>query len=72
MDEAMRQQENMEDDGEVWEDATVELDTGSFNYLVKISVKISLVSIVETGSHRLVLEEQMTFESIPSFLRVDL
>ena len=68
MEEAMRQQKEMEDEGETWEDATVDLDMVSFDY----PVNISLVPIVETRSHRLTLAGQVTFESLPRFLYVDL
>ena len=44
----MRQRKDVEDEGEVWEDATVDLDTVSFDY----PVNISLVPIMETRSHR--------------------
>lgn len=68
MEEAMQQRKDTEDEGEVWEDATVDLDTVSFDY----PVNISLVPIMETRTHRLTLAEQMTFESLPSFLYMDL
>ena len=68
MEEAMQQRKDTEDEGEVWEDATVDLDTVSFDY----PVNISLVPIMETRTHRLTLAEQMTFESLASFLYVDL
>ena len=64
----MRQRKDVEDEWEVWEDATVALDTVSFDY----PVNISLVPIMETRTHRLTLVEQMTFESLASFLYVDL
>ena len=68
MEEAMQQWKDTEDEGEVWEDATVDLDTVSFDY----PVNISLVPIMETRSNRLTLAEQMTFESFARFLYVDL
>ena len=64
----MQQRKDTEDEGEAWEDATVDLDTVSFDY----PVNISLVPIMETRTHRLTLAEQMTFESLASFLYVDL
>ena len=68
MEEAMNQKKDREDAGEDWEDGTVDLDTVSFEY----PVNISLVPVKESKSHRLTLAEQMTFESLTSFLYMDL
>ena len=68
MEEAMNQKKDREDEGEEWEDGTVDLDTVTFEY----PVNISLVPVKESKSHRLTLAEQMTFESLTSFLYMDL
>ena len=68
MEEAMNQKKDREDAGEDWEDGTVDLDTVSFEY----PVNISLVPVKESKSHCLTLAEQMTFESLTSFLYMDL
>ena len=68
MEEAMNQKKDREDEGEEWEDSTVDLDTVSFSY----PVNISLVPVKESKSRRLTLAEQMTFESLTSFLYMDL
>lgn len=68
IEEAMRQQKDVEDAGGVWEDGTVDLDTVSFEY----PVNISLVPVLDPQSRRLTMAEQMTLESLPSFLYLDL
>ena len=68
MEEAMNQKKNREDEGEEWEDGTVDLDTVTFEY----PVNISLVPVKESKSRRLTLAEQMTFENLTSFLYMDL
>ena len=68
MEEAMNQKKDGEDEGKEWGDRTVDLDTVSFEY----PVNISLVSVMVSRSHRLTLAEQMTFESLTSFLYMDL
>ena len=68
IEEAMRQQKDVEDAGGVWEDGTVDLDTVSFEY----PVNISLVPVLAPQSRRLTMAEQMTLESLPSFLYLDL
>lgn len=68
MEEAMNQKKDREDEGEEWEDGTVDLDTVTFEY----PVNISLVPVKEPKSHRLTLAEQMTFENLTSFLYMDL
>ena len=68
MEEAVRQQKDAEDAGDVWEDGTVDLDTVAFEY----PVNISLVPVLDPQSRRLTMAEQMTFESLPSFLYLDL
>ena len=65
---AMRQRKELEDDGETWEDRTVDLDVVSFHY----PVNISLVPVEGDKPDSVVLAEQMTFESLTSFLYVDL
>ena len=65
---AMRQRKELEDDGEKWEDRTVDLDVVSFHY----PVNISLVPVEGDKLDSVVLAEQMTFESLTSFLYVDL
>ena len=66
--EAMQQQKDAEDEGAVWEEGTIDLDTISFDF----PVNISLVPVSDPKSHCLVLAEQMTFESLSSFLYLDL
>ena len=68
LEEAVRQQKDAEDAGDVWEDGTVDLDTVSFEY----PVNIALVPVLDPQSRRLTMAEQMTFESLPSFLYLDL
>ena len=68
LEEAMRQQKDAEDAGDVWEDGTVDLDTVAFEY----PVNIALVPVLDPQSRRLTMAEQMTFESLPSFLYLDL
>lgn len=68
MEEAMEQQGDMEDEGEEWEDHTVDLDTVSLSY----PVRISLVPVMESDPDRMVLAERMTFESLSAFLYMDL
>ena len=68
LEEAMRQQKDAEDAGDVWEDGTVDLDTVAFEY----PVNIALVPVLDPQSRRLTMAEQMTFESLPSFLYMDL
>ena len=68
VEEAMRQRRGMEDEGELWEDATVDLDTVTFDY----PVNISLVPVMTSEPPYLTLAEQMTFESLSSFLYLDL
>ena len=68
IEEAMRQQKDVEDAGGVWEDGTVDLDTVSFEY----PVNIFLVPVLDPQSRRLTMAEQMTLESLPSFLYLDL
>ena len=68
LEEAVRQQKDAEDAGDVWEDGTVDLDTVAFEY----PVNIALVPVLDPQSRRLTMAEQMTFESLPSFLYLDL
>ena len=68
LEEAMRQQKDAEDAGDVWEDGTVDLDTVAFEY----PVNIALVPVLDPQSRRMTMAEQMTFESLPSFLYLDL
>lgn len=68
MEEAMAQRQDREDEGEAWNDRTVDLDTVSFD----CPVTISLVPVMDSKSHGLTLAEQMTFESLVSFLYMDL
>lgn len=66
--EAMRQRQDVENEGEAWEDATVELDTVALDY----PVTISLLPVMDTHSRLLTLAERMTFERLTSFLYMDL
>ena len=68
VEEAMRQRGDMEDEGELWEDATVDLDTVSFD----CAVNIAMVPAAEPKTGRPILTEQMTFESLVGFLYMDL
>ena len=68
MEEAMDQKKDREDEGEAWSDRTVDLDTVSFD----CPVTISMVPVMDSKSHGLTLAEQMTFESLASFLYMDL
>ena len=64
----MQQQKDAEDEGALWEEGPIDLDTISFDF----PVNISLVPVSDPKSHCLVLAEQMTFESLSSFLYLDL
>lgn len=66
--EALEQRQDAENKGKVWEDATVDLDTVVLDY----PVTISLVPVVDAHTSRLTLAERMTFESLTSFLYMDL
>ena len=68
MEDAIQEKQDMEDEGEVWEDPSVDLDMLSFTF----PVNISLVPVMDPKTHRPTLAEQMTFESLPSFLYMDL
>lgn len=68
MESAMQQKEDIENEGETWDDATVDLDTVTFDY----PVNISLVPVMTSEPPYLTLAEQMTFESLTSFLYLDL
>ena len=64
----MQAKQDVEEGGEEWEDRTVDLDTISFTF----SVNISLVPVLDPKTRRPTLAEQMTFESLPDFLYMDL
>lgn len=64
----MQAKQDVEDEGEEWEDRTVDLDSISFTF----PVNISLVPVMDPKSRRPTLAEQMTFESLPGFLYMDL
>ena len=68
MENAMQQKEDIENEEETWDDATVDLDTVMFDY----PVNISLVPVMTSEPPYLTLAEQMTFESLSSFLYLDL
>ena len=51
LEEAVRQQKDAEDAGDVWEDGTVDLDTVAFEY----PVNISLVPVLDPQSRRLTM-----------------
>ncbi len=68
MEDAIQEKQDMEDEGEEWEDPSVDLDTISFTF----PVNISLVPVLDPKSRRPTLAEQMTFESLTSFLYLDL
>lgn len=68
IEDAMQEKQDMEDEGEEWEDRTVDLDTISFTF----PVNISLVPFLDPKFRRPTLAEQMTFESLPGFLYMDL
>lgn len=68
MEDAMQEKQDVEDEGEVWEDPSVDLDMLSFDF----PVNISLVPVMDPKTRRPTLAEQMTFESLPSFLYMDL
>ena len=68
MEDAIQEKEDMEDEGEVWEDPSVDLDMLSFTF----PVNISLVPVMDPKTRRPTLAEQMTFESLSSFLYLDL
>lgn len=63
MEDAIQEKEDMEDEGEVWEDPSVDLDMLSFTF----PVNISLVPVMDPKTRRPTLAEQMTFESLPGF-----
>ena len=68
IEDAMQEKENVEDEGEEREDRTVDLDTIFFTF----PVNISLVPVMDPKSRWPTLAEQMTFESLPGFLYMDL
>ena len=68
MEDALRQKKELEDEGETWQEGAVDLDTITFEY----PVNLSLVPVMELKSGRLTMAEQMTFESLTSFLYMDL
>ena len=68
IEDAMQAKQDVEDEGEEWEDRTVDLDTISFTF----PVNISLVPVLDPKTRRPTLAEQMTFESLPGFLYMDL
>ncbi len=68
MEDAIQEKQDMEDEGEVWEDPSVDLDMLSFDF----PVNISLVPVMDPKTWRPALAEQMTFESLTGFLYMDL
>ena len=68
MEDAIQEKQDMEDEGEVWEDPSVDLDMLSFTF----PVNISLVPVMDPKTRRPTLAEQVTFESLPGFLYMDL